>query len=708
MESEYGSVFLANFQWATLPEVPRANTGFAELPSLQEGEQLNCKALREAPAGTPDTKLVLEPFSSLVHPLVKLPFASAGQIAANVSEPRPPIANHFNCDTGDTRESQDSTVLDRAEALGSDFVDSFKWQTGNEEANTINIKGSSGINRSLVAKKSLRSARSGSPATGSGSKTADKLQEAANGSPCVGLSQKPCKERVPSHNRSPSPCPIGTLPPAPPYQAPQLQLMLGDQYQKRVSELPLDGFVEIDSDAELSDSKVVEPDSSLFDNNDDEGASQASLTGHREFQSVSSPDEVSCRKETPHLSDDCINELAPATCVFVASAREVDSETRSSQESRHVSARSTKERDVASLVDDSIRLPLGDLQLMEQLEESPLSKTPVISVRTPRTADAGVSPRALLPKSPSTRSASSADSSLPMEFSDVDEPPTQAIASAREPASFSDTHEIPIDIPKMGARTCVTQYRYTDSRRELSLGLRGMNCIGQLGGEKVPAQAQTSKNLIYVNHEALERTEMQSAGTLLPVVLEPQGEQSDSNEAPAAAPEERKAVDRRSPLRSSVRTPRSTGRPKMRTPTASPCAADDSARARGYSSSKVSGEPTLEEPPLSVEAEGELTQFGAAQEDELDKGSAERERSFSGLSISSSEISLPPEFPDIEDSLACEHEVAAFSNTHEVPIELPKMSKRKCVTQWTKSSGQREVSLGLRAMSTLDSTTINA
>jgi hypothetical protein len=49
-----------------------------------------------------------------------------------------------------------------------------------------------------------------------------------------------------------------------------------------------------------------------------------------------------------------------------------------------------------------------------------------------------------------------------------------AVASGNERASFTDTNEIPMALPKMGKRRCVTQCFTSDGRRELSLGLRAM------------------------------------------------------------------------------------------------------------------------------------------------------------------------------------------------------------------------------------------
>lgn len=77
-------------------------------------------------------------------------------------------------------------------------------------------------------------------------------------------------------------------------------------------------------------------------------------------------------------------------------------------------------------------------------------------------------------KSPSISSRASTDSVMPLEFSDIDEPPTMAVASGNERASFTDTNEIPMALPKMGKRRCVTQCFTSDGRRELSLGLRAM------------------------------------------------------------------------------------------------------------------------------------------------------------------------------------------------------------------------------------------
>lgn len=95
---------------------------------------------------------------------------------------------------------------------------------------------------------------------------------------------------------------------------------------------------------------------------------------------------------------------------------------------------------------------------------------------------AGESSEALTPSAPPTPShlnekpsrEHSTDSTLAFEFSDIDEPPTMAVASGAERASFSDTHEIPMQLPRMGKRKCITQCFASDGRRELSLGLRGM------------------------------------------------------------------------------------------------------------------------------------------------------------------------------------------------------------------------------------------
>jgi len=61
-----------------------------------------------------------------------------------------------------------------------------------------------------------------------------------------------------------------------------------------------------------------------------------------------------------------------------------------------------------------------------------------------------------------------------MEFSDIDEPPTMTVASGNERASFNDTHEIPMQLPKMGKRKCVTHCFTSDGKKELPLGLRAM------------------------------------------------------------------------------------------------------------------------------------------------------------------------------------------------------------------------------------------
>lgn len=74
-----------------------------------------------------------------------------------------------------------------------------------------------------------------------------------------------------------------------------------------------------------------------------------------------------------------------------------------------------------------------------------------------------------------SRTSSQSDfSDLPMEFSDIDEPPTRTVASGNERASFTDTHEIPMQLPKMGKSKCVTHCVAGDGKRELALGLRAM------------------------------------------------------------------------------------------------------------------------------------------------------------------------------------------------------------------------------------------
>jgi len=76
--------------------------------------------------------------------------------------------------------------------------------------------------------------------------------------------------------------------------------------------------------------------------------------------------------------------------------------------------------------------------------------------------------------SPRPESVATSDSALPMEFSDIDEPPTMTVASGNERASFNDTHEIPMQLPKMGKRKCVTHCFTSDGKKELPLGLRAM------------------------------------------------------------------------------------------------------------------------------------------------------------------------------------------------------------------------------------------
>lgn len=71
-------------------------------------------------------------------------------------------------------------------------------------------------------------------------------------------------------------------------------------------------------------------------------------------------------------------------------------------------------------------------------------------------------------------------------FSDIDEGPAVPPLGAGDPTDllFADTEEAPIQLPKMANRAAVTQCSAREVRRELSLGLRGMATLDNMGGPR--------------------------------------------------------------------------------------------------------------------------------------------------------------------------------------------------------------------------------
>lgn len=60
------------------------------------------------------------------------------------------------------------------------------------------------------------------------------------------------------------------------------------------------------------------------------------------------------------------------------------------------------------------------------------------------------------------------------DFGDTDEPPSMLIASGNERAWFNDTEEVPMSLPRMAKRRCVTQLILDEGPRDVPLGLRAM------------------------------------------------------------------------------------------------------------------------------------------------------------------------------------------------------------------------------------------